>query len=456
MFNPAAATPSLKIIPMPVQKTAIPAPSSEEAERALLGAVLCDPEQFHPTASIVTAKDFFFIKHEYIWNAIAAVAARFEPIDVVTVGDALHAAHGEKGFLDIGGPAFLTQLLRDAPTAKHAIVYARMIQRVSARRKILKATDELRTAAYDESVDTAALLERFAQMSEEIAAPILSEQIEHISFALNEHMDHVEQAYAHKVNGIPCGLHNLNVMIDGYHRRRVYEVVARTHHGKTAFMLTSALAAAKAGYKVGIFNVADGNRQDVISRLVGMEIGIAPHRIITGKLTQAEYSTYVQAISVLSKCSIYVRSLKGMTPRQLYHEARALQVMNGLDIIFVDYLQRMGDGGAHKTDYARLSYVSQMMTVIAEKLDVPVVAGVQVNRSVQARSDKRPNLSDIKGSGNFEEDADVALLIYREGAENAGVEQPEKTEIKIGKNKVNGQLGVIYTRMNPITTRFWD
>lgn len=434
---------------------------SEEAEAALLGAILIEPNAYFSVAKTLTADDFFFQRHGAIWASIAALIENNEAVDTVTVVNKLRS----NGHLElIGGETYITKLIADTPTAAHVWMYGQLVLRAASRREMIAATDQIKSVISDLSIPEGEARKQADAIWLRAAADTQKDELTHIHDLLMQQMDHVENAMADdglQTMGVPTGIRSLDHMLDGLHKGRVYVVAGRPHNGKTGLMLSMALNASMHGARVAIFNVADGDEHEVVRKLIGMEIGVSPHRLLTGRLTNDEWQRYVQAAGVIAKRNLFIKSKKGMSPREMYLEARGLQHETGLDLVIVDYIQRV-EAGTHvdpriqSDPYRTMKYVSAAFSKMAssEMLHVPIVLGAQINRS---SGGKRPEMSMIKGAGDVEENADVCLLVHRPGMYSRGGDvDPNITEVIAEKNKVTNHTGLLECPTSQDTTRFYD
>jgi replicative DNA helicase len=459
--NSKSPTPD-NIIPLPqTQKAAPDAPYSQEAEEALLGSCLLDPKAYVRVRPLIPDdKDFYFLRHMYIWQAMTAIFHRGEPVDdLVVLSQQLESA----GHLqEVGGVGYLTQLMTGTPTAAHAVVYAEMIRRIASRRRLWQATDKIRALLSDHSLPVEQVREQ-ALATLMNTPQVANDAIAHVQASLNQHWDVVDVALNNPQSGsmgFPTGLGDLDSILNGLHRRKLYVVAGINHHGKTSLMMTIALNAARAGARVAYFNVADGDTIDVISRMIAMEAGLPPHKVLTGALNPMEYSRYVEVAGRLGRLPLYLKCGKGMSPRRIYDEANTVKQQHGLDVVIIDYIQRIKVTDAPRawSEYQRLSYISQQMTILGDDqhLNCAMIVGAQINRQGARKANRPPTRQQIKGCGGIEEDADVVLINWFEAVDNKDAPRDDLVQVIVEKNKVTGQLGSVWTKIDKISTRITD
>ena len=374
-------------------------PHSIEAEEAVLGSVLIDPEAIYRVSSFLKADDFYIVKNQWVWSACLALHERREPIDFVTITRELTA----RNQLDeLGGPAYVSHLINTVPTAIHAEGYGRIVERTALRRRLLSAASDIAQLAYEESDDIDQTIDSAEQALFGVSQRRVSRDMVPISEAIRNYFDHIEYLYEHRGEplGIPTGFLDLDKMLGGLQRSDLIIVAARPGVGKTSLMLTMALnAARKFHQRVAIFSLEMSNEQ-IVQRLVSGETGIDSQRLRLGDLRDDEWGLFVQATSALSDtAAIYMDDTPSISALQLRTKARRLHAEFGLDLIIIDYLQLMTGDNRTENRVQEISYLSRSLKGLARELNVPVLVASQLSRAVEQRSDKRPVLSDLRESG---------------------------------------------------------
>jgi len=431
-------------------------PESEEAEQALIAALLYNPHIFHEVATTLDDDAWFYLKHQIIWQGMNELSNDGVSIDMVTLPRRLLETENttmESALHFIGGPAYLTEIIRiNFDSYRNYKAYVSIINEAHRRRCMLVASNELESAALDYEVEINESVNRAYGHLDKLNDK--NRTFTTIGDGLRAHLDIAEERRQNPLaGGIPSGITKLELMIDGFHKRRVILVAGRPHHGKTALLMTIALYAASLGIRVGIFNTADGNEQDVTGRLIGIAGNVSSHEILMGRCDAEEYNRYFEAVGKVEKYPIYIESKKGMTLPELLVKARNMKYRYGLDMICIDYAQRIGIDLSHpKSPVNRadqLAYISGKITKLAgEKLlNLPILVGAQLNRGAEGR---RPGMADVKGSGAFEEDADIMIMPYRENFSS------DTMELIVCKNKVTGRTGTIDVSFNKVSTKIGD
>ncbi len=434
---------------------AIPdAPFSVEAEEAVLGAVLINPNTFLNVAAFLAAEDFFLLRNRYIWQAIARLYEAREPVDHLTVQQTLHSM----GILnEIGGTAYLLQLVNNTPTSVHAEIYGRIVERLAVRRRLLSVADEIKGLARNEDIT----VEQVASEAEAKLFGVTDRQTKRefrtMNDAVNEYFDRIEHMMHTQVSqmGVPSGFRDLDALLGGFQKSDLLIFAGRPGTGKTSFMLSSAVSMARLGARVAFFTMEMGVDQ-LVQRMVSMETGISTQNLRLGKLNQQEYSRFVEAAGRISRFPIYIDDTPALNPIQMRTKMRRLSHEFGVDAIFVDYLQLMNAGGQYQNNRVQeVSYISRALKELARELNVPIFSAAQLSRAVEQRQDKRPVLSDLRESGSIEQDADIVMFLYRDALYNEATEFPNQADVIVAKHR-NGPTGVVSLYFEQSLTKFID
>lgn len=428
--------------PISPAETGVPGPivpHSREAEEAVLGAVLINPEAYYDVASFLRAEDFYIHRHRYIWEAFVYLHERRIPLDLLTVTDELD----QKNHLaEVGGPAYLTALINNVPTSMHAEAYGRIVEADAIRRRMLEAANEIAKLAYqpESSVDT--IMDEAERTIFGVSERRTTRDLRKIQEVLSEYYDRVDQIAGRGSDafGVPTGFIDLDHLLGGMQPSDLLIVAGRPGMGKTAFMLTVAKNAAQKYKKhVAIFSLEMSNEQ-LVQRLISQETGIDSQRLRLGQLEGDEWALFAHAVEVLSDTVIFLDDTPALTPLQLRTKCRRLHAEYSLDLVLVDYLQLMTSGMRSENRVQEVSNISRNLKVLARELDVPVIAAAQLSRAVEQRADKEPQLSDLRESGSLEQDADIVMFINRPELYEKDTMYKNLAQIKIAKHR-NGPVG---------------
>lgn len=433
------------VIPSGDVDTAVPGapgiPHSREAEEAVVGAVLINPEVYYDVAQFLQAEDFYIHRHRWIWEAFNRLHEQRIPIDLLTVAEELD----RRGQLaEIGGPAYLTALVNQVPTSLHAEAYGRVVEAHSTRRKMINAANQIASLAYNEETAIEEAMNEAEKAIFNVSERRLRHDLQPISSVLSEYYDRIDELARRpeEIFGVPTGFIDLDRLLAGMQPSDLLIIAGRPGQGKTGFLLSVAKNAALTHKKhVAIFSLEMSNEQ-VVQRLIAQETGIDSQRLRSGKLAEHEWPLFTHAIEVLSDTRIFLDDTPAITPLQLRTKCRRLHMEYRLDLIVVDYLQLMGGDFRSENRVQEVSYISRNLKALARELNVPVLAAAQLSRAVEQRADKRPVLSDLRESGSLEQDADIVMFIYRPDQYEKDTAKQNIAEIIVAKHR-NGPVGSV-------------
>ena len=416
-------------------------PHSREAEEAVVGAVLINPEAYYDVAQFLQAEDFYIHRHKWIWEAFTRLHEQRTPIDMLTVTDELDRV-GQ--LAELGGPAYLTSLINQVPSSLNAESYGRIVEAHSIRRKMINAANQIASLAYNEE----SLVDTVMDEAEKAVFNVSERRLKHdlvpISSVLSEYYDRIDDLAKRddEIFGVPTGFIDLDKLLSGLQPSDFLIIAGRPGQGKSGFLLSVAKNAALTHKKhVAVFSLEMSNEQ-VVQRLIAQQTGIDSQRLRTGKLDDTEWSTFAHAIEVFSDTKIFLDDTPAVTPLQLRTKCRRLHMEYGLDLILVDYLQLMGGDTRNENRVQEVSYISRNLKVLARELNVPVLAAAQLSRAVEQRQDKRPVLSDLRESGSLEQDSDIVMFIYRPDQYEKDTVKQNVAEIIVAKHR-NGPVGSV-------------
>jgi replicative DNA helicase len=390
-------------------------PYSREAEEAVLGSVLIDPESYFDISEILAPEDFYIVRNQWIFSSFIRLSERRIPIDLLTLSQDLQE-HSQ--FDEIGGQAYLLALVNQTPTSLHAEAYAKIVEHNAIRRRMLNSANEMARLAYDQEKEMDTILDAAEKAVFGLSSRRVKHDLEPIGSVLSEYYDHVDELAARdeEIFGVPTGLTDLDRLLGGMQKSDLLIVAGRPGSGKTGFLLSAAKNAAQKHKKnVAMFSLEMSNEQ-LVQRLIAQETGIDTQRLRTGKLQEDEWTVFTHAIDVLGEAHIWLDDTPAITPLSLRTKCRRLHMEHGLDLVVVDYLQLMGSDSRSENRVQEVSYISRSLKVLARELNVPVLAAAQLSRAVEQREGKRPVLSDLRESGSLEQDADIVMFIHRADA----------------------------------------
>lgn len=440
-FNPSnsGGNPSLTKIP----------PQNIEAEQSLLGALLIDKDAVVEIAEILDTTHFYRSEqHGQIYSAIVELFEKREPIDLITVTETLK----QKGVLDkVGGSAYLAELINMVPTSAHVVTYARIIKEHAIRRTLIANSTKFIEKAYDGVTEVNSLLEEAEQSVFALSQQHVKRDFIQLRDALAQSFDRLDelQKNSGKLRGVPTGFRDLDNKLAGLQESNLIIFAARPGMGKTSFALNIAeYAAVQHDLPVGVFSL-EMSQEELVDRMLVTQANVDSWKLKTGKVTDDEHQKLVNAMGILAEAPIFIDDTPGATLSEIRTKARRLQAEHGLKLIIVDYLQLIQTHSYQDNRVQQVSEISQGLKNLARELKVPVFALSQLNRSVEARGTKKPQLADLRESGAIEQDADVVMFIYREDPENL-----EQVTLAIEKHR-NGPTGEIPLIFRPDRVKFY-
>ncbi len=431
-------------------------PANPEAEQAVLGSLLIDPDAVIKIASILQAEDFYQEKNAWIYQAVLDLHERREPADFVTVTDELERRHQ---LAEVGGQAYVLDLINAVPTSIHVEHYAHIVERTSVLRKLIRAAGQIAQLAYDETAeDVQEVVDRAEQIVFGVAERRTRRDLLPVRTIMGDVVDRIDYLYRHRgeLLGVPTGYKLLDRILGGFQKSDLIILAARPGVGKTSLSLSIAQNAARRyGRRVAIFSLEMSNEQ-LVQRLLAAETGIDSQRLRLGDIRgEDEWHKLMEAAGALSETLIYIDDTPALSAMDLRTKARRLHAEHGLDLIVVDYLQLMMGDRRSENRVQEISYISRGLKGLARELNVPVMALSQLSRAVESRQDKRPILSDLRESGSIEQDADVVMFIYREEMYVEDTERQNIADILVAKHR-NGPTGTVSLFFRKELTQFRD
>ena len=421
------------------QPTTQVVPHSREAEEAVIGAILINPDAYYDVAEFLNGADFYIHRHRWIWETFTRLHEQRTPIDFLTVSEELDQL---SQLAEIGGPAYLTTLINNVPTSLHAEAYGRLVEQTATRRRMIEAANKIAKIAYQEDITVDTALDQAENAVFGVSEHRLSTDLQPIQKVLSDYFDQVSDMAdrGEDVLGVPSGFTHIDRLLGGLQPSDLLIIAGRPGQGKTSFMLSLAKNAARTSKKhIAIFSMEMSNEQ-VVQRLISQETGIDSQRLRLGKLTEHEWELFTEAVDSFSRTRIFLDDTPAISPTQMRAKCRRLHLEHRLDLVIVDYLQLMRGDQYNDNRVQEVSNISRNLKVLARELNVPVLAAAQLSRAVEQRADKKPILSDLRESGSLEQDADIVMFIYREDKDNPDSPMKNVTEIIISKHR-NGPTG---------------
>ena len=437
-------------------------PHNIEAERSALGGVLVKPTAFDEMATTITADDFLLPAHREIFAAMLELDKRRQPIDVISLGDELKN-RGSLARLE-NGQAYLIELANSVPTAENIGHYARLVQEKATLRRLIATCAEIQSRAYGEFGDYEQFLDESERMVFQVAQKNRRENARPIGEIMSEVLENIDARAreSKSVTGVPTGFKKLDDITAGFQPENLIIVAARPGVGKTSWALNVASYAAL-NHKIPVFVFSlEMSKHELIERLLAGEARIDSNRMRRGMIEYSEWKNKIYpAGNRISQAPILIDDSPGVNILELRAKARRFRSdprffppqKDGpppLGLIVIDYLQLAhGLGGRREESREReIADISRGLKALAKELHLPIIAVSQLNRSVEKREDKTPQLSDLRESGAIEQDADIILFIHRDEMYNADPAGRGKALLKIGKNRAGptGEVDLTFIR----------
>ncbi len=434
-------------------------PHSVEAESSVLGGLLLDNTAWDRVGDLLTDSDFYRYEHRLIYGSIAGLVNATRPADVITVYEQLQGLGKAE---EVGGLAYLNSLAQYVPSASNIRRYAEIVRERSILRKLVTASDEIATAAFntqgkpvDKILDEAE--QKIFNIGEEGSR--MKQGFQGMDSLVVQLLDRVQEMAdnPNDITGVRTGFYDIDRMTSGMQAGDMIVLAARPSMGKTALAINIAEhVALHEELPVAVFSMEMGASQLAV-RIVGSIGRIDQMHLRTGKLTDAEWPRLTEAIEKLRNISLHIDETPGLTTSELRANARRLARQCGgkLGLIVVDYLQLMSVSSSMSEENraTAVGEISRGLKMLAKELGCPVLALSQLSRGVESRTDKRPLMSDLRESGAIEQDADVIMFIYRDDYYNKDSKEPGVTEVIISKQR-NGPTGTVKLAFLKEMTRF--
>ena len=428
-------------------------PHSLEAEQAVLGSMLIDSRCVAEVIGMVRPEDFFLQQNKEIYETIYTMFNYSETIDPVTVLDKLK----QRGLGSDKLANYLMQLMEITPTAANVAQYAAIVKDKALMRNLAVAAGDIRETVF-EGVGTASeIMESAEKKIYALRNGNTGDSLQHIGMVLVNVFDRLDELSRSdsEFPGVTTGLHDLDKKINGLNKSDLILVAARPGMGKTSIALNIALAAAKKTNKTVAFFSLEMSREQLAMRLLSNESFVDNQKLVTGKLTEEEWTKIGIASSALSQTDIRVDDNPSISVAEMNAKCRRL---DNLGLVLIDYLQLMTSAGQGQTSNNAnrvqvVSDISRALKIMAKELNVPVICLSQLSRANESRQDKRPMLSDLRESGAIEQDADIVLFLYRDDYYNEDSEKHNIAECIVAKNR-HGETGKVELRWMPEYTQF--
>ena len=427
-------------------------PHSIEAEKAVIGSMLMDREAVISATDMLAKDDLYTEQYGLLFEAIAQLEKEGKPADLVQVQERLKQNQAPP---EISEMEFIREILANIPTSANIKHYAGIVREKSVLRKLIRKVQGIQEACYSGADEVNTILFNAEKEVTSVTRSGGSGDFQPIGEVVREALDRMSMAAKSggKITGIPTGFTDLDYKMAGLQNSDFILVAARPSMGKTAFVLNIAqYVSVKHEYYTAIFSLEMSKRQ-LVNRIISMESSVDSKHIRTGDMSPSEWGSVAEGASRVGNSRLIIDDTPGISIGDLRSKCRKLKSEGKLDLIMIDYIQLMSGGGKSESRQQEVSEISRALKGIARELNVPVIALSQLSRAVESRPDKRPMLSDLRESGAIEQDADVAMFIYRDDYYNKDSDRKGIAEIIIAKQR-NGPVGTVELAWLPDLTKF--
>ena len=436
--------------PTEVQDLGRMPPQAVEVEQAVLGAMMLEQRAIVRAVEILDESCFYHAPHSRIFAAMSTLFEQGTPVDQLTLTEELK----RRGQLDdVGGVVYLAKLGAEVATTANIDFHARIVLEKALSRKLIETASGVIERAYAADEDVQTLIDKAEQQLFSLSENQIGDGFELLEKVMGETFEHLERVHARAgtVLGVDTGFADLNDQMSGFQKGDLVILAARPSVGKTALALTLARhAAVEAGVGVAVFSL-EMSKMQLAQRLLSAETKVDLHKLRTGRLREEDWMHLTRNIDRLAQAPIHIDDTPGISVLEARAKARRLQREYGVGLVVIDYLQLMSGHMRTQSREQEISQISRGLKAMAKELDVPVLALSQLSRAVESRTDRRPQLSDLRESGSLEQDADVVMFIYR--PEMYDLKSPDgeslegRAQIIIGKQR-NGPIGSVDLQWN--------
>ena len=428
-------------------------PHSTEAEKSVLGSALQSRDALFEILEILDPEDFYSEHHKEVFEAVRELNRRSEPVDILTVSEEL----SKRNTLSmVGGRAFVASLPAEAPSTVNAEAYAHIIKEKAILRRLIRSSADILDRSYKENGDSQEVLNFAEQEIFNIARAKQKKDYTALGDVLLSNIDQIDAMAAvdGKVIGIPTGFKLLDEKTAGMQKSNLIIVAARPAMGKTAFVLNVAQnASLKSGAHILFFSL-EMSKEELGMRMLSSDTCIELAKLKTGDLSRTEWEDLYIGIDRLTAAQIYIDDTPGISLMEMKNKCRRLKSEKGLDMIIVDYLQLMEAKAESRQQ--EISKLSRSLKILAKEMDCPVIVLSQLSRAVEQRTEKKPQLSDLRESGAIEQDADLVMFLYRDEYYNPETtDKPNTCEVIIAKHR-GGSTGSVDLAWLGKYTKFAD
>ncbi|KRE42932.1 MULTISPECIES: replicative DNA helicase [Knoellia] len=425
-------------------------PQDLGAEQSVLGSMLLNKDAIADCLEVTKSTDFYRPAHELIYDAVLDLYGRGEPADAITVADEL----GKRGDLTrVGGQAYLHQLIQSVPTAANAGYYAEIVHERAVLRRLVEAGTRIVQMGYGQGEgDVDEIVNRAQAEVYSVAEKRGGEDYHQLGELLNATMEEIEAAAGRTddLTGVPTGFLELDTLTNGLHPGQMIVIAARPAVGKSTLGIDIARAAAiKHNMATAVFSL-EMSRTEITMRILSAEATIQLQDLRKGLKGQEQWNKLARVMGKISDAPLFIDDSPNMSLMEIRSKCRRLKQQHNLRMVIIDYLQLMSSGKKVESRQQEVAEFSRALKLLAKELEVPVIAISQLNRGPEQRTDKRPQMSDLRESGSIEQDADMVILLHRDRSDP---ERDGEADVIVAKHR-NGPTADIVLAFQGHYSRF--
>ncbi|AXR74507.1 MULTISPECIES: replicative DNA helicase [Auritidibacter] len=427
-------------------------PQDLSAERSVLGAMLLSHDAVATVVEVLRGPDFYSPAHELIYDSIITLYGRGEPADAVTVSDMLNK---RKELPRVGGASYIHELVQSVPAVTSAEFYADIVQEKAILRRLVDVGNRISRMGYAQDGDVDDIVNAAQGEMYRVAENQQSEDYVRLSGILENTVDEIEAAGDHAggLSGVPTGFYELDELTQGLHPGQMVVVAARPAVGKSTLALDLARAAAIGNNMPTVFFSLEMGRNEIAMRLLSAEATIALSDLRKGALESEHWTKIAATVGRLNEAPFFIDDSPNMTMMEIRAKCRRLKQKHDLKLVVLDYLQLMSSGKRVESRQQEVAEFSRALKLLAKELEVPVIALSQLNRGSEQRTDKRPQISDLRESGSIEQDADMVILLHREDVYDKESPRAGEADLIVAKHR-NGPTRTIVVGFQGHYSRF--
>ncbi|KOX08912.1 helicase DnaB [Nocardiopsis sp. NRRL B-16309] len=429
-------------------------PHDIQAEQSVLGGMLLSKDAITQVVEIIRSADFYRPAHQIIYDSVVDLFSRGEPVDAISVNAEL-TKRGEAA--RVGGAPYLHTLTEAIPTAANAGYYAKIVSDRAVLRRLVEVGTRIAQIGYAGDGEVDDLVDHAQAEIYKVAEKRTGEDYVVLGDIMPGALDEIEAIGAHDgtLTGVPTGFADFDALTNGLHPGQMVIIAARPAVGKSTLALDFARAASIKNEMTSVFFSLEMGRNEIVMRLLSAEARVPLHTMRSGLMTDEDWARLARRMGEVASAPLFIDDSPNMSMMEIRAKCRRLKQQHDLKLVIVDYLQLMSSPGRVESRQQEVSEMSRSLKLLAKELEVPVVALSQLNRGPEQRTDKRPQVSDLRESGSIEQDADMVILLYREDVHDKESPRAGEADIIVAKHR-NGPTADVTVAFQGHYSRFVD